>query len=762
MSNVTTIAGLPSGTTPLSGTEAVPVWQAGTTVQVPASAFTGNSQIFQAININPGNSAAVNQANLQAWVTLATAAGGGIIQLGSFSTPIPINNSSGPAITLGTSVAVGNSGADTPFNNVRIVGSGWQITQTNQRATSGTVLQGTSSSNPIIAYNAIDNTVDYASQNNLTASYLQCAISDIAFDTCSYGIKIGALSKSGLCFGKVQNIYVSNYSQWGVWLENFQYIDVQEINAAAEIAGALGQIFIGASFGTLINPGNASFRRLFGQQYNSGPMAGIRVRQRTSAGGNTGALNDVNFYDIQSNVINATTTQAYTWSSGTTISLAANIQNFPVDMPFTVTSTAGGFTQYQTYYVKTNSGGTGSGTITASNLKGGAAITPNAGGTIVTYGFEAVEICGYGVSGGNEIQTSKFDGVDTEANYTTGITIQNCNVELQINNIAVSPQGSTCANSITGRSAVGHVYSSQSMILDYDIGTVIQLATFSQLATDTAVRAVVQGVTPPGMLYDRNQSSFGLNLGGTPSNLIGCQMVYSNGLGGQAFWNPQVGIGQRAILAFNGNNSLAGYYCGAVVFNSSSNQTQTLVSISVTTATTTGTNGSPSAAQAGAPFLLFNEGTGIQTIAITGSNYFNQNSNLTSIIMPPKSFVALRAAVDGTNGFWVVESMIGCNFNADPTVSLQAPTTGFSITPAAGVLTLELNPAGTLATGTVTMPATPGDNQQLVVMSTQIVTALTVSANAGQTINNAPTAIAANTSFGYRYNASLSKWLRLY
>src|SRR5205823_1393392 len=72
---------------------------------------------------------------------------------------------------------------------------------------------------------------------------------------------------------------------------------------------------------------------------------------------------------------------------------------------------------------------------------------------------------------------------------------------------------------------------------------------------------------------------------------------------------------------------------------------------------------------------------------------------------------------------------------ADQSKSLQVPTTGFSITIGAGVSTLLLNPAGTLATGSITMPAVPVDGQIVRLATTQTVTALTLAANTGHTIS---------------------------
>ena len=106
--------------------------------------------------------------------------------------------------------------------------------------------------------------------------------------------------------------------------------------------------------------------------------------------------------------------------------------------------------------------------------------------------------------------------------------------------------------------------------------------------------------------------------------------------------------------------------------------------------------------------------------------------------------------------------LISSKGRSDQSYSLQAPATGFSITIAAGVRTLLLNPAGTLATGTITMPAAPINGQEIRVTSSQIITSLTVSPNASQSILAAPTTLAVGIGFAYIYNTSATTWYRLY
>lgn len=94
------------------------------------------------------------------------------------------------------------------------------------------------------------------------------------------------------------------------------------------------------------------------------------------------------------------------------------------------------------------------------------------------------------------------------------------------------------------------------------------------------------------------------------------------------------------------------------------------------------------------------------------------------------------------------------------TYTYQVVTTGFSTTIGNGISTLILNPAGTLATGTVIMPSAPIDGQIQYVTTTQIITALTVSANVGQTVKNVPTTLAAGSAFSMIYQLSTLTWFR--
>jgi hypothetical protein len=93
--------------------------------------------------------------------------------------------------------------------------------------------------------------------------------------------------------------------------------------------------------------------------------------------------------------------------------------------------------------------------------------------------------------------------------------------------------------------------------------------------------------------------------------------------------------------------------------------------------------------------------------------------------------------------------------------SYQVPTTGFSITPANNVSLLFLNPAGTLATGTLTMKAVPSPGENFCIYDTQTQTAITVAGNTGQSIGGtAVTALVANTKYCWQYISQTATWYR--
>ena len=105
---------------------------------------------------------------------------------------------------------------------------------------------------------------------------------------------------------------------------------------------------------------------------------------------------------------------------------------------------------------------------------------------------------------------------------------------------------------------------------------------------------------------------------------------------------------------------------------------------------------------------------------------------------------------------------------ASPTLatSIYTPTTGFSIgvpTPVSQQQWMLLQPAGTLASGTITLPLntiTP-DGTEVLITSTQIITTLTIGTNGASNAFGAPTTLAANGFARLRFVQSQNSWYRI-
>jgi hypothetical protein len=105
---------------------------------------------------------------------------------------------------------------------------------------------------------------------------------------------------------------------------------------------------------------------------------------------------------------------------------------------------------------------------------------------------------------------------------------------------------------------------------------------------------------------------------------------------------------------------------------------------------------------------------------------------------------------------------------AAPTLAtnVYTPGTGFSIavpTPVSQQQWMLLQPAGTLASGTITLPlntATP-DGTEVLITSTQIITSLTIGLNGASAANGAPTTLAANGFARMRFVQAQNSWYRI-
>ena len=116
-------------------------------------------------------------------------------------------------------------------------------------------------------------------------------------------------------------------------------------------------------------------------------------------------------------------------------------------------------------------------------------------------------------------------------------------------------------------------------------------------------------------------------------------------------------------------------------------------------------------------------------------------SNTSYAATPPASLVLFA----GNLYVCIVPHVSAVSFNTNfwiqipPVVTpltYQTPTTGFNYTAVGSDLDIILDPAGTLASGTVTMYATPTDNQKIHILSSTQITSFSLNGN-GKTIKGA-------------------------
>lgn len=94
----------------------------------------------------------------------------------------------------------------------------------------------------------------------------------------------------------------------------------------------------------------------------------------------------------------------------------------------------------------------------------------------------------------------------------------------------------------------------------------------------------------------------------------------------------------------------------------------------------------------------------------------------------------------------------------DTAVNYQTPTTGFSITLGNEDWHVILDPAGSLASGTITMPADPWDGQIVNIRSSQVITSVTILPNTGQFVIGQPNSFAQGGGTEAVYKASDTTW----
>ena len=159
---------------------------------------------------------------------------------------------------------------------------------------------------------------------------------------------------------------------------------------------------------------------------------------------------------------------------------------------------------------------------------------------------------------------------------------------------------------------------------------------------------------------------------------------------------------------------------------------------------------------------------------IGGFTEGNFNFNITAAILASNgattndiyrgySSTNLRFSVTDAGNVIAVGSLAGTSYShsgaeIDKTYQIYTPATLATVAMSAGQSRAIINPAGTIAVLTVTLPPSPVDGQVAGISFTQIVSALTVNAPGGATVVGPPSASAVNSAFRFLYQASSTSW----
>ncbi len=159
---------------------------------------------------------------------------------------------------------------------------------------------------------------------------------------------------------------------------------------------------------------------------------------------------------------------------------------------------------------------------------------------------------------------------------------------------------------------------------------------------------------------------------------------------------------------------------------------------------------------------------------IGGFTEGNFNFNITAAILASNgatgndiyrgySSTTLKFSVTDAGNVNIAGSFSGVNLATsgtliDTSFVISVPVTLGTVVMGAGTQRLIINPAGTLAVLTVTLPSSPVNGQLAAISFTQAITSLTINAPGGATVVAPLTAAAIDTSIRFIYQASSTSW----
>jgi hypothetical protein len=252
-----------------------------------------------------------------------------------------------------------------------------------------------------------------------------------------------------------------------------------------------------------------------------------------------------------------------------------------------------------------------------------------------------------------------------------------------------------------------------------------------------------------------------------PVNLVGNSILaFGTTAAGIRVGTANTNLAALQVLAAN-------TYAGLNISRWDNSNTSAIISIGKSRATTVGTPGGAvtSGTNIGAIQFAADDGTTINTIA---AQIWAQCNGAVSAGVVPSALIFTTQ--QGANDFCMSAGSLYAGgsvagkllldgvysyANPAPTWQRLASGTGFNVVASNNMGGIQFTPAGTLATGTLTMPSAPVDQQEWGLGSSQAITALTMNAAAGQTLAGALTTIAKDGFARWKYFLATTTWYRI-
>lgn len=537
----------------------------------------------------------------------ASAAGGGIVKL--------------PVMDLALTESL------PMFSNVQYEGQGYKIAWTGNPSNipdgSGTVVSGgtilrPTGSFPAFAYNADDLGAPMAdAQTFANAGLGNTGISKLAIVGGTYGIKLGARHISSCWYSTFSDLYISDCTQWGVWIENFLHCTFRNINVFRCL---VGQQTYAMSGGANLAGGNSYWESIYG--IVGGNNIAVRNLRWIARSGSIFGSATIDY--PQGNRFNqGTTAQAATCANASTSITITDGTKFAVEMPVTFSASVNGFVTGICYFVRSVVGNV----ITVSDTIDGTAIAAT-GSTAVnvrSQGFPCIEFVGYDTS---KVLLSSVIGLDAEAGGTCKALLHNIG---------------GASGTIEMPALVNDVYS--------DVDVCVRLS--------------------PGIcLFTQNNARVDIDASSNSGQYFGSRSAVLNGRPGKGLWKDN---NSRLALSLIGSvvpdlsvNTLSGGDVLQLAQPLSFKVTQ-LGSGTTLTPTHAGVvryNGAPggtytlpvlTTSHNGLSYKIMNPAAGTLTIGTQSSQLFNGKAASTSLVVSANSAVVLTAAQND----WVVESFSG-------------------------------------------------------------------------------------------------------